>query len=307
MPDPISIVAVTLAFLSLLEGGGGKPPPSPGPAPGPSPGPRPAPVPGPVPGPGAKQPSDLRWMALALDASGEAHLAAAGGYAVAMHPDDPAADRVKGDLAVAKNMGALADLDLFAPGDQHAVQMPDGTSGPFPEDLAGPEMFRALVVVGSSAVDVTFSPSAWLWRYVGLAKAPPHVAPGPPPAPLPPAPAPPTPPPTPPWPGPQPASLPPFPGSGWTTAMTAPPPGATRAAYWNPKLWDYPTKTIAKPFVQEFYGGRWWTFRAAWHAGANGPRTYMATEAYWLTDPSSGPPAPGATNGPKIVGRRRQR
>jgi peptidoglycan hydrolase-like protein with peptidoglycan-binding domain len=68
---------------------------------------------------------------------------------------------------------------------------------------------------------------------------------------------------------------------------------AARAAYWNPQLWDYPSKTIRKAFVQEQYGGQWVTFSAAWHPGSAGPRTYMATEAWrQCTAPPVAPPTP---------------
>jgi len=69
---------------------------------------------------------------------------------------------------------------------------------------------------------------------------------------------------------------------------------AARAAYWNPSLWNYPTKTIRKPFVQELLGGQWVTFAAAWHPGSAGPHTYMATEAWRLkAAPPIAPPSPG--------------
>ena len=68
---------------------------------------------------------------------------------------------------------------------------------------------------------------------------------------------------------------------------------AARAAYWNPQLWDYPSKTIRKAFVQEQFGGQWVTFSAAWHPGSAGPKTYMATEAYrQCTAPPVAPPTP---------------
>jgi len=110
----------------------------------------------------------------------------------------------------------------------------------------------------------------------------------------------------PPWPpAPVPSGLPPFPGPAWepdtpvTTAI------AQRAAYWNPQLWNYPTKTIRKPYVQEQFGGQWVTFAAAWHPGSAGAHTYMATEAWRLkaTQPQPAPaplpaPTPGAGDTP---------
>jgi peptidoglycan hydrolase-like protein with peptidoglycan-binding domain len=101
-------------------------------------------------------------------------------------------------------------------------------------------------------------------------------------------------PPMPPWPTPPvPGTLPPFPGPGWCpdTPLTAT--VTARAAYWNPQLWSYATKTIAKPFVQEMFGGQWVTFQAAWHPGAAGPHSYMATEAWRLcAAPPIAPPSP---------------
>jgi hypothetical protein len=96
-----------------------------------------------------------------------------------------------------------------------------------------------------------------------------------------------------------PASLPPFPGPGWIACATTPDIVA-RAQYWNPQLWSFATRTIIKPSVTEQYGGRWVTFKAAWHPGDQGAQTYMATEAYCLASaqvapvtPAAGTPAPG--------------
>lgn len=102
-------------------------------------------------------------------------------------------------------------------------------------------------------------------------------------------------PPMPPWPSPPtPGTLPPFPGSGWCPDTPVTSAVATRAAYWNPQLWDYTSKTIRKAFVQEQFGGSWVTFSAAWHPGSAGPKTYMATEAWRLcTAPPIAPPTPG--------------
>lgn len=95
-------------------------------------------------------------------------------------------------------------------------------------------------------------------------------------------------PPMPPWPaGPLPGSLPPFPGPGWIPDTPVTPAIVSRAQYWNPILWDYPSKTIRKPFVQEQLGGQWVTFSAAWHPGDKGPQTYMSTEAWRV---ASAPP-----------------
>jgi hypothetical protein len=58
---------------------------------------------------------------------------------------------------------------------------------------------------------------------------------------------------------------------------------ASRAAYWNPQLWNYATKQIVKPFTQEQWGGRWLTFVAAWHPDSAGNPVVMATEAWRLT------------------------
>lgn len=106
----------------------------------------------------------------------------------------------------------------------------------------------------------------------------------PPPTPAVPAPeaAPPTPTaPATPWPSPAPASLPSFPGTGWVASQTTPD-VVERAQYWNKQLWDFRSKTIRKPFVQELFGGRWITFKAAWHPGDKGAHTFMSTEAYVL-------------------------
>ncbi len=146
--------------------------------------------------------------------------------------------------------------------------------------------------------------------------AAPGVLPGPAPAPTPagtvPT-APPVPPgtlpPMPPWPTPPvPGTLPPFPGPSWCpdTPLTAT--VTQRAAYWNPQLWDYTSKTIKKPFVQEQFGGAWLTFQAAWHPGSAGAKTYMATEAWRLCTaapvapvtpaPVTPQPAPGPAPAP---------
>lgn len=111
-------------------------------------------------------------------------------------------------------------------------------------------------------------------------------------------------PPMPPWPpAPAPGTLPPFPGPGWVPDAPVTPTVAARASYWNPLLWDYPSKTQRKPYVQEQLGGQWVTFAAAWHPGDKGPQTYMATEAWRLASaPPIAPPAviptPAAPVGP---------
>jgi peptidoglycan hydrolase-like protein with peptidoglycan-binding domain len=78
-----------------------------------------------------------------------------------------------------------------------------------------------------------------------------------------------------------------------------------RAQYWNPQLWNYATKSIVKPFVQEQFGGRWMTFAAAWHPGDQGAQTYMATEAWRLASAQPMPtpvvPTPGPTMPPAGV------
>lgn len=126
-------------------------------------------------------------------------------------------------------------------------------------------------------------------------------APAPPPAPVPVVPVPVAPltppgvlPPMPPWPSPPtPGTLPPFPGPGWCPDTPVTATVAARAAYWNPQLWDYPSKTVRKAFVQEQLGGQWVTFSAAWHPGSAGPKTYMATEAWrQCTAPPIAPPTP---------------
>jgi hypothetical protein len=133
---------------------------------------------------------------------------------------------------------------------------------------------------------------------------PPPDLPPPPAPPLPPAPpmptAPPVPPgslpPMPPWGSSTPtvpSTLPPFPGPGWVPDTPVTATVAARAAFWNPQLWDYPSKTIKKPYVQEQFGGQWLTFSAAWHPGDAGPQTYMSTEAWRLADaPPVAPPTP---------------
>jgi len=118
------------------------------------------------------------------------------------------------------------------------------------------------------------------------------IGPGvtPPPAVTPPLPAP---PPMPPWPTPVvPQGLPPFPGPGWVADTPVSQAVADRATFWNPQLWDFPTKRIVKPFVIEQFGGRWLAFRAAWHPGASGPQTFMATEAFRLATAAPVAPSP---------------
>jgi len=129
---------------------------------------------------------------------------------------------------------------------------------------------------------------------------PPHVTPFGPPKPGPaPAPVPHVTPFGPPKPFPtpvKPQGLPPFPGPSWTAC--APTPAiVARAQYWNPILWNYPTKTIRQATAQEQLGGQWVTFRAAWHPDASGnPKGLMATEAYCLGGVQ--PPGPGPTPPP---------
>jgi len=144
---------------------------------------------------------------------------------------------------------------------------------------------------------------------------PPHVvvppirpAPGPRPRPAPgPAPGP-KPPvhvvPIKPWPTPvRPANLPPFPGPGWVSCAPVTQALQDRAKYWGPKLWNYATRTIVKPTVQEQLGGQWVTFVARWHPGASGPQTYMAVEAWCLAGPQPHPgPAPAPAGGLEAVG-----
>lgn len=98
-------------------------------------------------------------------------------------------------------------------------------------------------------------------------------------------------PPMPPWPtAPVPRTLPPFPGPGWCPDTPVTNAIAARAAYWNQFLWDFPSKTIRRAFVQEQFGGQWITFAAAWHPGNAGPKTFMATEAWrTCTSPSPAP------------------
>jgi peptidoglycan hydrolase-like protein with peptidoglycan-binding domain len=89
-----------------------------------------------------------------------------------------------------------------------------------------------------------------------------------------------------------PADSPPFPGPGWVPDTPVATAVAARATYWNPLLWDYPSKTIAHAFVCEQFGGRWMVFAAAWHPGDSGPQTYMATEAWRLVAAQPMPAAP---------------
>lgn len=154
-----------------------------------------------------------------------------------------------------------------------------------------------------------FSLLAFLEMLRGAGEAPPGpMPPGPLPSPLnlppPPVPvAPPAPPgtlpPMPPIPVPAvvPSTLPPFPGPGWVYDVPVSAAVVDRAKYWNPILWNYATKTIAKPFVQEQFGGRWLTFSAAWHPGDQGAQTYMSTEAWRL---ASAPPMPAPLPTPPI-------
>lgn len=142
---------------------------------------------------------------------------------------------------------------------------------------------------------------------------PPPPPPGPVPEPLRPLPVQPGPV-MPPWPGPvTPSTLPPFPGPGWVYDEPVSQAVIARAQYWNPKLWNYTSKTVVRPFVQEQFGGRWLTFKAAWHPGDKGPQTYMSTEAFRLASaapiapspqtPSAvmPPPAPGELVAPALV------
>lgn len=130
---------------------------------------------------------------------------------------------------------------------------------------------------------------------------PPPPSPMPPPAPgeviAPPlvvdVPPPPAAPPMPPWAGPvTPSALPPFPGPGWVYDEPVSAAVVARAQYWNPKLWNYAQKRIVSPFVQEQFGGRWLTFKAAWHPGDKGPQTFMSTEAFRLASAAPIAPAP---------------
>src|SRR5208282_3752380 len=77
-------------------------------------------------------------------------------------------------------------------------------------------------------------------------------------------------------------NLPPFPGPGWTPDTPVASAITNRATYWNPQLWNFGSKVIVKPYVQEQFGGRWLTFVAAWHPGDKGPQTFMATECWRL-------------------------
>jgi hypothetical protein len=98
-----------------------------------------------------------------------------------------------------------------------------------------------------------------------------------------------------------PASLPPFPGPGWEPDTPVSTAVATRATYWNPLLWDYPSKTIRHASVCEQFGGRWLQFVAAWHPGDQGAQTYMATEA-WRPASAQPMPAPPVPVVPTPVG-----
>lgn len=109
----------------------------------------------------------------------------------------------------------------------------------------------------------------------------------------------------PPWqdPGvtPVPSSLPPFPGPGWVPDDPPSPAVVARAQFWNPQLWNYSSRSIVKPYVQEQFGGRWMTFAAAWHPGDQGAQTYMATEAWRLASdqPMPVPVVPVPTPAPQ--------
>ena len=88
----------------------------------------------------------------------------------------------------------------------------------------------------------------------------------------------------------KPATLPPFPGPGWQPCQTTAAVVA-RAQYWNPKLWNFGSKTIVKAYAQEQLGGQWVTFAAAWHPDASGkPHALMATEAWCLKGSHFAPP-----------------
>jgi peptidoglycan hydrolase-like protein with peptidoglycan-binding domain len=105
------------------------------------------------------------------------------------------------------------------------------------------------------------------------------------------------------WPSPPtPGTLPPFPGPGWCPDTPVSQTVAARAAYWNPQLWDYPSKTVRKAYVQEQLGGSWVTFAAAWHPGNSGPQTYMATEAWKVcAAPPIAPVTPPPMPAPAVV------
>jgi peptidoglycan hydrolase-like protein with peptidoglycan-binding domain len=101
--------------------------------------------------------------------------------------------------------------------------------------------------------------------------------------------------PTLPWPsGPVPATLPPFPGPGWEPDVPVTNEIASRATYWNALLWDFGSRTMRKPFVQENFGGQWVTWAAAWHPGDKGPQTFMATEAWRVKTSAAPSPMPMA-------------
>lgn len=106
-------------------------------------------------------------------------------------------------------------------------------------------------------------------------------------------------PPMPPWPtAPVPSTLPAFPGPGWCPDTPVTDAIAKRATYWNQFLWNFPTKSIRRAFVQEQFGGQWVTFAAAWHPGSAGPKTFMSTEAWRVcTQPPVAPaPVPATSN-----------
>jgi hypothetical protein len=203
---------------------------------------------------------------------------------------------------------ALAFLEMLKQGQggsAPAVIPPQPSPGPAP----GPAPFH---IPPPGVID----PSQWPAGVVPPVPAsvvipPPGALPDTPPAPVPaPVPVePPAPPGTlpvlPPWNqgagAPCPASLPPFPGPGWEPDTPVSSTVAARAAYWNPILWDYPSKTIAHASVCEQFGGRWLQFVAAWHPGDAGPQTYMSTEA-WRPASAQPMPAPPVPVVPTPVG-----
>ena len=183
---------------------------------------------------------------------------------------------------------ALAFLDALGKGGNAPAPPPGLPYSPPPEGLPpgtipAPAITPVLPVPPPFHMpppgDISPPPSAFPPIDIGPAVMEPDVPPAPaaPPGTLPVMP---------PWggdtPAPVPDALPPFPGPGWVSDIPVSPAVVSRAQYWNPVLWNYASRTLAKPYAQEQFGGRWLTFAAAWHPGDVGPQTYMATEAWRL-------------------------
>ena len=291
-----------LAFLELLSrsggGGGGGPTPGPPGPPGPPapytpPGPAPGPMPGPAPGP-APAPAPIPTPVVPPPIPPPSALV----KPPPVQPDPGTGAWQTNAAYITRYQSALTYL---AQSQAQPTWDPQGVDGKYgPHTQAAVKAFQSahgLTVDGECGAQT----AAALDTAMGYGAAPAPTPAVTPPVPIGPVTPPGTLPPMPPWPSPAPANLPSFPGAGWVPDTPVTPAIAARASYWNPLLWDYPSKTMRKPFVQEQFGGQWLTFAAAWHPGSAGPQTYMATEAWRLASaPSVTPPAPAPAPAPVV-------